>query len=136
VVAPLDGIRVVEVANWMAAPGAAAMLADLGADVVKVEPLRGDALRGITRQPTMPEGIPAIDASFHLDNRGKRGVAVALDRPEGSALVRTLAAGADVFVNNLLPKRQQKFGLDAETLHGRNPRLVHATLTGYGALRS
>ena len=131
-VAPLEGIRVVEVANWMAAPGAAAMLADLGADVVKVEPLRGDALRGITRQPTMPEGRPAIDASFHLDNRGKRGVAVALDRPEGSALVQTLTAGADVFVNNLLPQRQQKFGLDAETLHGRNPRLVHATLTGYG----
>ncbi len=131
-VAPLDGIRVVEVANWMAAPGAAAMLADLGADVVKVEPLRGDALRGITRQPTMPAGRPAIDASFQLDNRGKRGVAVALDRPAGSALVQTLAAGADVFINNLLPKRQQKFGLDAGTLHGRNPRLVHATLTGYG----
>ena len=131
-VAPLSGIRVVEVANWMAAPGAAAMLADLGADVVKVEPLRGEALRGITRQPTMPADRPAIDASFQLDNRGKRGVAVALDRPEGSALVRTLAAGADVFVNNLLPKRQQKFGLDAGTLHGLNPRLVHATLTGYG----
>ncbi|GAC1322401.1 MAG: CaiB/BaiF CoA-transferase family protein [Mycobacteriales bacterium] len=132
VVAPLEGIRVVEVANWMAAPGAAAMLADLGADVVKVEPLRGDAVRGLIRPPAVPEGSPALDASFHLDNRGKRGVAVALDKPEGAALVATLASTADVFLNNLLPRRQQKFGLDAESLLARNPRLVHATLTGYG----
>lgn len=131
-VTPLEGIRVVEVANWMAAPGAAAMLADLGADVIKVEPLRGDAVRGMIRPPTMPEGRPQIDASFHLDNRGKRGVAIALDRPEGAAVVRTLVSGADVFVNNLLPRRQQKFGLDAGTLLALNPRLVHATLTGYG----
>ncbi|MDQ6648772.1 MAG: CoA transferase [Actinomycetota bacterium] len=131
-VAPLEGIRVVEVANWMAAPGAAAMLADLGADVVKVEPLRGDAVRGMIRPPTMPEGRSQIDASFHLDNRGKRGVAIALDKPEGAALVRTLVSDADVFVNNLLPRRQQKFGLDSETLFALNPRLVHATLTGYG----
>ena len=102
--APLDGVRVVEVAGWMAAPGAAAMLADLGADVVKVEPMRGDPLRGVIRQP---ETDPPLDAPVQLDNRGKRGVAVALDRPEGRELVRRLVDGADVFVNNLLGRRQQ-----------------------------
>jgi crotonobetainyl-CoA:carnitine CoA-transferase CaiB-like acyl-CoA transferase len=132
VAAPLEGIRVVEVANWMAAPGAAAMLADLGADVIKVEPLRGDAMRFATRQPQPLPGRPPLDASYQMDNRGKRGVAIALDRPEGRDLVRQLVARADVFVNNLLGKRQAKFGLDADTLLGLNSRLVHATMTGYG----
>jgi len=132
VVAPLDGIRVVEVANWMAAPGAAAMMADLGADVIKVEALRGDAMRLATRQPTVAPGAPPLDASFQMDNRGKRGVAVALNRPEGAELVRKLAARADVFINNLLADRQRKYGLDSASLLEANPRLVHASLTGYG----
>ena len=126
---PLEGVRVVEVAGWMAAPGAAAMMADLGADVVKVEPLRGDPVRGVIRQP---EVDPPLDAPFQLDNRGKRGIAVALDRPEGQELVRRLCDGADVFLNNLLGRRQERFGLDAATRLARNGALVHATLTGYG----
>ena len=125
---PLEGVTVLEVAGWMAAPGAAAMMADLGADVVKVEPLRGDPLRGVVRQP---EGVD-LDAPFQQDNRGKRGIAVALEQPAGQELVRRLADGADVFLNNLLLRRQATFGLDADTLLARNPRLVHATLTGYG----
>jgi len=132
VVAPLQGIRVVELAGWMAAPGAAAMLADLGADVIKVEPPRGDPMRQATRQPRMPEGAPPLDASFLMDNRGKRGVAIAVNRPEGADLVRRLASAADVFVNNLLTARQRRFGLDPDALLALNGRLVHATLTGYG----
>jgi crotonobetainyl-CoA:carnitine CoA-transferase CaiB-like acyl-CoA transferase len=131
-VAPLEGVRVVEVANWMAAPGAAALMADMGADVIKVEPLRGDAMRGATRQPRVPEGQAPIDAAFQMDNRGKRSIAVAINQPRGADLVRRLAARADVFLCNLLPARQAKYGLDAGTLLGLNPRLVHATLTGYG----
>ena len=131
-VAPLEGVRVVEVANWMAAPGAAALMADMGADVVKVEPLRGDAMRGATRQPQMPEGEAPIDAAFQMDNRGKRSIAVAINQPRGADLVRRLAGRADVFLCNLLPARQTKYGLDADTLLRLNPRLVHATLTGYG----
>src|SRR3954452_7790516 len=127
----LDGVRVVEVASWMAAPGATAILADLGADVVKVEPLRGDAMRGVTRQPQLPSG-ETIDTSFEVDNRGKRSIAVALDHPEAADLLRRLVARADVFVNNLLLRRQRRFGLDADALLAVNPRLVHATLTGYG----
>jgi crotonobetainyl-CoA:carnitine CoA-transferase CaiB-like acyl-CoA transferase len=125
-------VRVVEVANWMAGPGAAAIMADMGADVVKVEPLRGDAMRRATRQPEVAAGETPVDAAFAMDNRGKRSVAVALNRPEGAELVRRLAAGADVFVCNLLPDRAAKYGLDSATLLRANPRLVHATLTGYG----
>jgi crotonobetainyl-CoA:carnitine CoA-transferase CaiB-like acyl-CoA transferase len=132
VVAPLQGVRVLEVANWMAGPGAAAMMADMGADVVKVEPLRGDAMRKATRQPVRPPDAEPLDASFQMDNRGKRGIAVALNRPEGTDLVRRMAAGVDVFLCNLMTDRQAKFGLDADTLIAANPRLVHATLTGYG----
>jgi crotonobetainyl-CoA:carnitine CoA-transferase CaiB-like acyl-CoA transferase len=131
-VAPLEGVRVVEVANWMAAPGAAALMADMGADVIKVEPLRGDAMRGATRQPQVPDGRPPIDAAFQMDNRGKRGIAVAINEPRGADLVRRLTARADVFLCNLLPSRQEKYGLDAGTLFALNQRLVHATLTGYG----
>jgi crotonobetainyl-CoA:carnitine CoA-transferase CaiB-like acyl-CoA transferase len=131
VVASLEGLRVVEVASWMAAPGATAILVDLGAEVVKVEPLRGDTMRKITRQPELPDGR-TVDTGFEVDNRGKRSIAVAVNTPDGADIVRRLAARADVFVNNLLGRRQQRFGLDADTLLEANPRLVHATLTGYG----
>ena len=130
--APLEGVRVVELAGWMAAPGAAAVLADLGADVVKVEPLRGDPVRGVLRQPERAEGEVPLDAGYQMDNRGKRGIAVAINTPQGQDLVRQLVAGADVFVNNLLGRRQEKYGLDAAALLAVNPRLVHATMTGYG----
>ena len=101
-VSPLADVRVVEVANWMAAPSAAAVLADMGADVIKVEPLAGDVVRGLMRPPKLPEGAVDIDYSFQVDNRGKRSIAVALDRPEGAELVRRLIERADVFLCNLL----------------------------------
>jgi crotonobetainyl-CoA:carnitine CoA-transferase CaiB-like acyl-CoA transferase len=129
--AALEGVRVVEMGGWMAAPGAAAMMADLGADVIKVEPLHGDAMRGATRMPD-GDGVPRIDANFLHDNRGKRGIAVAVNKPAGADLVRRLVAEADVFLCNLLPRRQVKYGLDSGSLLAVNPRLVHATLTGYG----
>jgi crotonobetainyl-CoA:carnitine CoA-transferase CaiB-like acyl-CoA transferase len=131
-VAPCSGIRVVELTNWMAAPSAAAVLADLGADVVKVEPLRGDPVRGLMRPPKLPEGAPRLDFSFQVDNRGKRSVAIAIDRPEGADLVRRLIPETDIFLCNLLPQRQTRYGLDAKALLAINPRLIHATLTGYG----
>jgi len=129
---PLTGVRVVELTNYMAAPSAGAILADLGAVVVKIEPPSGDPVRGIIRPPKVPEGTPKIDYSFSVDNRGKQSVAIAIDQPEGADLVRRLVADADVFLCNLLPNRQERYGLDAATLLGVNPRLVHATLTGYG----
>jgi hypothetical protein len=131
-VAPLRDVRVVELTNWMAAPSAGAILADMGADVVKVEPPTGDPVRGVIRPPKVPDGMPKIDYSFQIDNRGKRSVAIAIDQPEGSELVRRLIANAHIFLCNLLPNRQQRYGLDSDTLLEVNPRLVHATLTGYG----
>jgi len=130
--APLEGIRVVEVAGWMASPGAAAIFADMGADVVKVEPPRGDPVRGVLRQPARPPGAVPLDAGYQMDNRGKRGVAIAVNTSQGQELVRSLTANAHVFITNLLGQRQEKYGLDSATLLALNPRLVHATLSGYG----
>ena len=90
--APLDGVRVIEIASWMAAPSACAILADLGADVVKLEPIEGDPMRRKGRQPKVPDR-PMIDEPFQVDNRGKRGVAVAIDEPEGAALAAEVATG-------------------------------------------
>jgi crotonobetainyl-CoA:carnitine CoA-transferase CaiB-like acyl-CoA transferase len=116
----------------MAAPSAGAILADLGAEVIKIEPPGGDPVRGLIRPPKVPEGTPKIDYSFHIDNRGKQSVVIAIDQPEGADLVRRLVTDAQVFLCNLLPNRQERYGLDAATLRALNPRLVHATLTGYG----
>lgn len=131
-VAPLDDVRVVEIDNWMAAPSAGAILSDLGADVVKVEPLRGDPMRTMGRPVKTAGSLKGFDATFDVDNRGKRSIAVDLDAPDGQALVRLLCERAQVFLCNLLAPRQARFGLDPATLLTHNPRLVHATLTGYG----
>lgn len=133
--APLDDIVVVEIDNWMAAPSAAAILADLGARVIKIEPLTGDPMRGMSRPIKKEDASDALkkyDFQFDVDNRGKESIAIALDQPEGMALVRKLVAQADVFMCNLLAHRQQKFGLDPASLFAEKSNLVHATLTGYG----
>ncbi|MDG2277475.1 MAG: CoA transferase, partial [Pseudomonadales bacterium] len=133
--APLDDIVVIEIDNWMASPSAGAVLADLGARVIKVEPLSGDPMRNMSRpikNPEISDAIKSLDLQFDVDNRGKESVAVALDQPEGAALVRRLVEKADIFMCNLLINRQAKFGLDPATLLQVNPKLVHATLTGYG----
>ena len=132
IAAPLDDIRVIEVDNWMAAPSAGAILADLGADVVKIEPLGGDPMRGLSRPAKVEGELGAYDLQFDVDNRGKRSATVALDTDAGADVVRRLCRGADVFLCNLLTPRQHRFGLDPERLLAENPRLVHATLTGYG----
>lgn len=129
---PLDDVRVIEIDNWMAAPSAAAILADLGADVVKVEPLGGDPMRGVGRPPKTDVAFQDYDFQFDVDNRGKRSIAVDLGRPAGTALIHRLCADADVFLCNLLTRRQERFELDPQRLFAVNPRLVHATLTGYG----
>lgn len=130
---PLSDITVIEVDNYMAAPSTGAILADMGARVIKVEPLTGDPMRGIGRPAKIDGDLQGYDFGFDVDNRGKCSIAVALDTAEGAALVQRLVEGAQVFMCNLLPQRQKRFGLDPETLMARNPALVHATLTGYGS---
>lgn len=126
----LDDITVLELANWVAGPSAGALMADMGANVIKVEPLGGDGMRGKLRQPV---GAPPADHPFHLDNRGKRSIAVALDDERGAALVRDLAARVDVVITNLLPRRLDRYGLGADALRAANPALVYALVTGYGS---
>jgi len=133
--APLEDIVVIEIDSYMAAPSAGAILADLGATVIKVEPLSGDPMRGLSRpikNPDLSDEVRGYDFGFDVDNRGKQSIAVALDKPEGADLVRKLVAGADIFMCNLLIKRQKRFGLDPASLFAVKPNLVHATLTGYG----
>ena len=130
--APLDDVKVIEVDSWMATPSAGAILADLGADVIKVEPLDGDPARGFSRPAKLPPEIKDYDFQFDVDNRGKRSIAVDLGSPQGQEVVHRLIADADVFMCNLLIHRQERFGLDPATVTAVNPRIVHATLTGYG----
>lgn len=122
-----------EVANWVAAPSAGALMADMGADVIKVEPLSGDSMRNRLRQPALPEGAPRTDFPFQLDNRGKRSVAVDLNDDRGAELVRELAAKTDVVITNLLPRRLDRYGLGPEQVHAMNPRVVYALVTGQGS---
>jgi crotonobetainyl-CoA:carnitine CoA-transferase CaiB-like acyl-CoA transferase len=129
----LDDITVLDIASWVAGPSCAALMADMGAEVVKVEPLTGDGMRGKLRQPSAPEGVAAHDVPFQLDNRGKRSLAVDLTTEAGGALVRELAMGVDVVVTNLLPGRLARYGLAPESLCAANPRLVYALVTGYGS---
>ncbi len=124
---PLSGIRVLEVANMIAAPGSAALMADMGATVIKVEPSSGDILRN-------PDRIEAtgVDSWFEQDNRGKQGLALDLGQPEAIEIVHRLAAGVDVFLTNLTSERQQRFQLTADDIHRVAPTVVHTSLTGYG----
>ncbi len=132
--APLEGLKVLEVANWVAGPSAGVLLADLGADVVKVEPPSGDAARRMLRQPKLEDPArKAVDYPFEQDNRGKRSLVVAIDKPEGAELLARIAGSFDVFLTNLVPERQRRFGLDPDTMLERHPRLIHASVSGYGS---
>ncbi len=130
--APLDDITIIELDNWMAAPSAAAILADLGARVIKVEPPRGDPMRDMGRPPKTDQDLHGYDFQFDVDNRGKESIQIDLTKPAGIDLVQKLCESADVFMCNLLQERQIKYQLDPDSLFKINPKLVHATLTGYG----
>ena len=129
---PLDDITVIEIDNWMAAPSAGAILADLGAKVIKIEPLSGDPMRGMGRPAKIEGDIKDYDFQFDVDNRGKQSIQLDLTKDDALEIVKKLCAKSEIFMCNLLAKRQEKFGLDPVSLSKVNPRIVHATLTGYG----
>jgi crotonobetainyl-CoA:carnitine CoA-transferase CaiB-like acyl-CoA transferase len=126
---PLDGVRVVELAIWVAGPGTGGLLADWGADVIKVEAFAGDPARGFGQ---MLGGDLDDNPVFELDNRGKRSIVLDLSRPEGIDPLMRLVAGADVFVTNIRASALERLGLDADALTERFERLVYAIITGYG----
>jgi crotonobetainyl-CoA:carnitine CoA-transferase CaiB-like acyl-CoA transferase len=127
--APLEGIRVLEVASWLAAPSCAALMADLGAQVIKVEPPGGDPYRKLFAALL---GSEFVHPTYQLDNRGKRGVAVDLEQPEGPELVHALARDVDVFVTNLTRSRLERYRLTPAEVQRVAPRSVYAALSGYG----
>jgi crotonobetainyl-CoA:carnitine CoA-transferase CaiB-like acyl-CoA transferase len=127
---PMEGIRVVELAFWVAGPSAAGVLADWGADVIKIEPPNGDPFRGLFLNSAGLE-VPA-NPPFELDNRGKRSIALDFRTDEGRAIAARLVDRADVFVTNLRPAALERVGLDWPTLSAKNPRLIYAGITGYG----
>jgi crotonobetainyl-CoA:carnitine CoA-transferase CaiB-like acyl-CoA transferase len=130
---PLEGLRVVEVAHFVAVPTAGALFADLGADVVKIEPPpRGEIYRLSRPAYAGYDSEFPESPAFHMENRGKRCMALDLRRPEAREAVLHLLEGADVFLTNLLPARRRKYGLDHETLLGRFPRLIVGAINGYG----
>ncbi|MDE1158257.1 MAG: CaiB/BaiF CoA-transferase family protein [Neorhizobium sp.] len=131
---PLTGIRVIELARVLAGPWAGQMLADMGADVIKVEnPDGGDDTRAWG--PPFVEGADGENLSaayYHSTNRGKRSIAVDFRTEDGQETVRRLAAGADVLIENFKLGGLKKYGLDYESLKKINPKLVYCSITGFG----
>jgi len=126
----LDGYRVLELGIWVAGPSAGGILADWGADVVKIEAPAGDPMRRVFNLIVghgQPESPP-----FDLDNRGKRSIVVDVSTPAGLAVVRRLVRDADVFLTNLRPDAVDRLGLGPAALMEANQRLVYASVTGYG----
>ncbi len=129
--APLTGIRVIELARILAGPWAGQVLADLGAEVIKVESPEGDDTRRWGPPFIEHEGERAA-AYFHACNRGKRSVTADFATAEGQAFMRELAAGADVVIENFKVGGLRKYGLDYESLKPVNSRLIYCSITGFG----
>src|SRR5262245_32415933 len=132
---PLAGLRVLELARILAGPWAGQMLADLGADVIKVERSgTGDDTRGwgppFVAAAAQGENLGA--AYFHATNRGKRSIELDFDNEEGRRLVRKLAARSDVLIENFKVGGLAKFGIDYPNLSRENPRLIYCSVTGFG----
>src|SRR5689334_13039806 len=125
------GLKVLDCASFIAAPAAATVLSDFGADVIKIEPPgAGDPYRNLPNLPGYPRS--EHNYAWHLEARNKRSVALDLAKPEAQAVLQRLVAEADVFITNFPPAVRRKLGLGYETLAPLNPRLIYASFTGYG----
>jgi crotonobetainyl-CoA:carnitine CoA-transferase CaiB-like acyl-CoA transferase len=127
---PLHGVKVVELGVWVAGPAATGIMADWGADVVKVEPPTGDPQRSVFGALGVADqsGVPP----FEIDNRGKRSVIADLRDEKGMSVLMSLLADADVFVTNVRPAGLARLGLDPQSLTEKFPRLIYGVITGYG----
>ena len=129
----LAGIRIVEVAAWTFVPIAGSVLAEWGADVIKVEPPNGgDPQRGLISSGLVPGG-DGVNFMFELPNRGKRSVALDLSTDDGRELLYKLAETADVFLTNYLPDVRQRLGIDVDDIRKRNPTIIYVRGSGQGA---
>jgi len=132
---PISNVRVLDLSRIMAAPWSGQILADLGADVIKVErPVVGDDTR-TWGPPFLKDttGKPTKEAGYYLSvNRGKRSITLELDKPEGQAVVRALAARSDIVLENFKVGTLKRFGLDYEGLKAVNPKIIYCSVTGFG----
>jgi crotonobetainyl-CoA:carnitine CoA-transferase CaiB-like acyl-CoA transferase len=126
----LAGLRVVEIGVWVAAPSAGALLADWGADVIKVEPPNGDPMRSAFGSLGIGKDFP--NPAFAQDNRGKRSVVLDLRQPGAKEQLQQLLTTADVFLTNLRPDALDSLGLEPGATVERHPRLVYCSVSGYG----
>jgi crotonobetainyl-CoA:carnitine CoA-transferase CaiB-like acyl-CoA transferase len=126
-----EGVRVVELAQWVFVPVAGALLADWGADVIRIERLEGDPYRGLATQGIGTDR-DGINLSMALANRGKRSIALNLRHENGLAALHELLASADVFLTSLRPGALSRLGLDADNLRDRYPSLIYARGHGFG----
>lgn len=130
---PLNGIRIVEVAMWAFVPAAGGMLADMGAEIIKVEPPSGDPLRGLTTTlGGAGNDAPAIDYSWESYNRGKRSITLDLKHEAGRDALYRLVKQADVFLTNLLPRARESMKIDLASLRAINPDIIYAVGSAVG----
>jgi formyl-CoA transferase len=126
-----DGLKVLDCASFIAAPAAATVLSDFGADVIKIEPPgSGDPYRNLPSLPGYP--VSPHNYAWMLESRNKKSLALDLGKPEGREVLRRLAGSADVFITNFPPMVRQRLGITYEELSPLNDRLIYASFTGYG----
>src|SRR4051794_29519359 len=126
-----EGLKVLDCASFIAAPAAATVLSDFGADVIKIEPPgSGDPYRNLPNLPGYP--VSPHNYAWMLESRNKKSLALDLGKPEGREVLRRLAAKADVFITNFPPAVRQRLGITYEELSPLNDRLIYASFTGYG----
>ncbi|WP_231992527.1 CoA transferase [Mycobacterium sp. 1164985.4] len=129
----LSGVRVLEVAAWTFVPSAGAVLAEWGAEVIKVEPRDGgDPQRGLVTMGIVDEGGGSVNYMIEIPNRGKKSIGVDLSTPGGREVVHALAKTCDVFLTSYLPDRRRKFGIDVDDIRAVNPSIVYVRGSGHG----
>ena len=129
---PLEGIKVVEVSMWAFVPSAGAVLADMGADIIKIEPPAGDPIRALNAGG-IPPGTGGFTFMWEIFNRGKRSITLDLNVEGSLDLLHKLLEDADVFLTSLLPPARRKLKIDVEDLTSRHPKLIYAVGSGQGA---
>jgi crotonobetainyl-CoA:carnitine CoA-transferase CaiB-like acyl-CoA transferase len=127
---PLDGVRVIEVSMWAMVPATGAILAEWGADVLKIEGPQGDPVRALVTAGITPDG-PRY--TWEMWNRGKRAIALDLTHADAQAIVHELVASADVFLTSILPAQRAKLGIDLDSIRAANPSIVYGSGSGVGS---
>lgn len=129
----LEGIKVLEVASWTFVPAAGAVLAEWGAEVIKVEPREGgDPQRGLVTMGLVPAGAGGVNYMIEMPNRGKKSIAIDLTTSGGREVMLELAKSADVFLTSYLPNSRARFGIDVEDVRAVNPDIIYVRGSGYG----